>query len=90
MHYVYVLKSRVDGQNYVGYTSDLKRRINEHNQGMVASTERRCPLDLIYYEACRNMHDATKREKYLKTSYGRRYIRNRLAHDLDENEYSTG
>ncbi len=90
MHYVYVLKSKIDKQNYVGYTSALKRRKIEHDLGKVASTEKRRPLDLVYYEACRDKNDAIKREKYLKTTYGRRYLRNRLLHDLKEHDYSTG
>ncbi len=87
MQYVYVLQSAKDQQFYVGYTSDLRRRLKEHEDGKVASTSRRRPLRLIYYEACVNRQDATKREKYLKTTYGRRYLKNRLRNDLN---YSTG
>jgi putative endonuclease len=80
MHYVYVLKSRRDNKFYVGYTSDLRRRLNLHNNGKVLSTQSRKPFDLIYYEASTEKDDALKREKYLKTTYGHRYIRNRLMH----------
>ncbi|MFA6973853.1 MAG: GIY-YIG nuclease family protein [Parcubacteria group bacterium] len=78
MQYVYVLKSRKDGKNYVGYTKNLKLRFEQHNKGLAASTKDRRPLDLIYYEACLDKQDATKREKYLKTIYGKRYIKSRL------------
>ncbi|MCX6933033.1 MAG: GIY-YIG nuclease family protein [Verrucomicrobia bacterium] len=77
--YVYVLRSLADGNFYVGYTSDLKRRIAEHHAGRVPSTAKRLPIDLVYYEACRTQTDATKREKYLKTAWGKRYIKSRLA-----------
>ena len=77
-HYVYVLRSQKDGNNYVGYTNDLRRRITEHQTGAVPSTRNRQPLELIYYEACLSQADATKREKYLKSSWGKRYIKNRL------------
>jgi len=76
--YVYVLKSETDNQFYTGYTSDLRQRIDEHNLGKVQSTKNRRPLKLVYFEGCLNQHDATHREKYLKTTYGKRYIRERL------------
>jgi putative endonuclease len=78
-HYVYVLRSAADGNFYVGYTNDLKRRFTEHEQGKVPSTKSRLPLELAYYEACRLREDATKREKYLKTAWGKRYIKSRIA-----------
>jgi len=77
-YYVYVLRSQKDGNLYTGYTSDLERRIREHEGGEVDSTKMRRPLDLIYFEACLNRSDATRREKYLKTSWGKRYIKSRL------------
>jgi putative endonuclease len=78
MFYVYVLQSEKDGNFYVGYTKDLKARFFSHNAGKVESTKRRIPLSLIYYEASCNQSDALKREKYLKTAYGKRYIKSRL------------
>lgn len=78
-YYVYVLRSFADGNFYVGFTNDLKRRVAEHNDGKVHSTAARRPLQLVYYEACRNRADATKREKYLKNAWGKRYIKSRLA-----------
>ncbi len=81
MYYVYVLRSEKDSNLYTGFTSDLKRRFQEHNSGEVASTKHRTPLQLIYYEASRNRSDALRREKYLKTSYGKRYLKHRLKSD---------
>jgi putative endonuclease len=80
--YVYVLKSEKDGHNYVGFTGDLRKRLKEHEKGKVKSTANRQPLKLIYFEACLNQQDATKREKYLKSSWGKRYIKGRLANYL--------
>jgi putative endonuclease len=65
----YVLRSKLDGKFYTGYTSDLEKRLNEHNSGKVYSTKRRVPFELVYYELCINKDDAIHREKYLKTSY---------------------
>jgi len=78
MHYVYVLRSIKDGKNYAGYTKNLKLRFEQHQKGGVSSTKDRRPLKLIYYEACINQQDATHREKYLKTYYGKKYIKSRL------------
>ena len=78
MVYVYVLKSRKDNGLYIGCTKDLRIRIKEHSIGRVKSTKNRLPIELIYYEACLNESDSFRREKYLKTTYGRRYLQNRL------------
>jgi putative endonuclease len=78
MYYVYLLLSEKDGHFYTGSTSDLKRRLNEHNSGKVKSTAFRKPLKLIYYEGCLNEDDARGREKYLKSGMGKKYLKNRL------------
>jgi putative endonuclease len=77
-HYVYVLRSQKDGKFYVGYTKDVQKRLEEHNSGKVASTKERRPMELIYWEGCVNQQDATRREKYLKTAWGKRYIKGRV------------
>lgn len=78
MYYTYVLKSKKDGNNYVGYTHDLAERFEQHKNGYVESTRDRRPLTLVYYEACNNKTDALRREKHLKTYYGRIYLAKRL------------
>ncbi|MCG8342285.1 MAG: GIY-YIG nuclease family protein [Chlorobiales bacterium] len=83
MYYVYVLKSRKDNRFYIGYTADLERRITEHSKGLSRATAHRRPLDLVYYEACRTSRDGIRREKYLKTTYGHRYLKNRIRNDDD-------
>ena len=75
MYYVYVLQSLADGKLYNGYTDDLKRRFEEHNTGKVESTKYRRPFKLIYYEAYVHQQDATSREKYFKTQWGRNYLK---------------
>src|ERR1700690_4619338 len=76
--YVYVLRSTKDGQFYVGLTRDLRARLLAHNKGQVVSTKRLVPLELIYWEGCLNESDAAQREKYLKSAWGKRYIKGRL------------
>ena len=82
MFYTYILQIKKDKQLYTGYTDDLKERLKLHNAGKVVSTKNRLPLRLVYYEACLNQQDATHREKYLKTSWGKRYIKARLKNYL--------
>ncbi len=78
MFYTYVLLSLKDNKFYVGYSKDVKLRFEQHKKGRVESTKNRRPLKIIYYEACISQKDALKREKYLKTYYGRMFIHNRL------------
>jgi putative endonuclease len=78
MFYTYVLKSRKDSKLYIGCTENLKIRFEEHNAGRSISTSKRGPFILLYYEASRNKKDALRREAYLKTTYGERYLKNRL------------
>ena len=66
MYYIYLLKSKKDNKLYIGLTTDLKKRIIEHNQGFTRSTKHRRPLVLIYYEAYSSLKDAEIREKRLK------------------------
>ena len=77
-YYVYVIQSAKDKNFYVGYTNNIKKRIEEHNSGHVESTKSRIPFKLIYWEGCMSQKDALKREKYLKTAWGKRYIKNRI------------
>jgi len=82
MYYVYVLRSLKDYNFYVGYTEDLKKRKMKHDKGLVVSTKHRRPLLLVYYEACLNQQDALHREKYLKSSWGKRYLKTRMKNYL--------
>lgn len=86
MQYVYVLLSLKDRGFYTGYSEDLKTRLQEHDLGKVQSTRNRRPLKLVYYEACLGQADALHREKYLKTTWGKRYLRNRLKTSLESLE----
>lgn len=87
--YVYVLESKKkEGGLYIGYTNDLKKRIKEHNQGLNTSTKPFRPWQLIYYEACLNKEDAKRREKYFKTSQGRRLLKRRLKEYFYSKKYT--
>jgi len=79
MYYVYILKG--PKQLYIGFTSDLKKRLKEHQTNQSKSTKNRGPWKLIYYEASISKKSSLKREKYLKTAWGRRYLKTRLQND---------
>ena len=66
MFFVYVLRSKKDKKLYIGFTNDLRRRIQEHNSGLNKSTKFRRPFELIYYEAYKSEKDAQHREEMLK------------------------
>lgn len=82
MYYLYVLKSRIDGMLYIGYTSDLKARFRKHQDGEVKSTKPRRPLELIFYEAFKHKFDAKRRERYFKTTKGKSTLRQMLRESL--------
>ena len=77
-YYTYVLRSEHDQKLYIGWSNNLKARIEKHKQGLVLATKNRLPLELIYYEACVNKQAAIQREKQLKTGFGRAYLKRRL------------
>lgn len=62
----------------MGFSINLKQRVVEHKNGLVASTKNRLPVKLVYYEACLDEKSAIEREKYFKTGFGRKFLKNRL------------
>ena len=78
MFYTYILKSKKNGTLYTGYTTDLRKRLREHNDGKSNYTKHRGPYELIYYEACKYEGDARSRETYLKSGKGKRFLKSRL------------
>ncbi|MBI2669684.1 MAG: GIY-YIG nuclease family protein [Candidatus Yanofskybacteria bacterium] len=84
MYYIYILQSLKDKKLYIGYTTDLRKRFNEHNEGKVVSTKPRRPFGLIFYEAYKSMTDAKRREKYFKTDKGKSTLRMMLSDTLTQ------
>ena len=82
MFYVYLLHSARDNGFYIGFSTDLKRRLSEHTRGASCATKSRGPWKLIYYEAYTERQDAEGREKFLKSGAGRRFLRAQLRHYL--------
>ena len=86
-HYVYVLLSHFDNNLYIGYTNNLEKRIRTHNAKRNFSTKGRTPFKLIYAEASTNIVDAKRRERYLKTTQGHRFLKLRLREFLKLKNY---
>ena len=77
-YYTYVLLSLKDNNLYIGWSNNLKARLHKHCSGLVAATKHRLPLKLVYYEACLDQQKAIQREKYFKSGFGRRFLKNRI------------
>jgi putative endonuclease len=85
MFYVYVLRSKADSGLYIGYSSDLRKRLVQHKRGASVATSHRGPWKRIYYEGYLEQADALGRERYLKSGAGRRFLRTQLRHYLKKN-----
>lgn len=86
LYWIYVLLSLKDEKRYIGFTNNIHKRLQEHWKGEVFSTQYRRPLVVIYVEGCTNESDARRREKYLKTTDGRRFLAKRLKSYYAETE----
>ena len=78
MWYVYILKSAIDKNLYIGSTNDISRRLTEHNLGKVDSTKNRTPLNMEAYFAVKEQSRAIELEKYFKTGSGRAFLNSRI------------
>ena len=86
MHHVYVLECSTSKEKYIGYTTDLKRRIEEHNNHKNKSTAHVSRWKLIYCETYTEKMDALGREKFLKSGSGWRFLGKQLRHHLEKNQ----
>ena len=87
MYYVYVLQSVNEERIYIGATNDLRKRYMMHNKGKTRSTKNHLPIILIYYEAFLHKEDAFERERYLKTGWGRNYLKKSLKNILKSKSF---
>ena len=75
MAYIYVLRSLKNSKRYVGSTDLLpKERLQKHNYGSNQFTKRNGPFELIYEESYDNKTEARKRENFLKSGVGRKFL----------------
>ncbi len=73
---VYVLRSLVNGDLYVGITKDIQNRLKEHNNGKSRYTKGLRPWKLVYTEVKQNYAEARIREKKLKSGFGKEFLKN--------------
>ena len=85
MYFVYLIQSELDNSLYIGYTTNLKQRLNKHNQKQVTSTKNKVPWRLLYFEGFKDRFDAKNREVYLKSGWGRRSLSKILVKTLSNN-----
>jgi putative endonuclease len=79
MFYAYILKSVKNNYFYKGHCQDLAKRIIQHNSGMTESIKPNIPFELLYYEEYETEQEAIAREKYFKSSAGRRFLKKKLS-----------
>ena len=83
IYYVYMLKSKsIKSITYVGYTNNLKKRVNLHNSGKGAKFTRGRKWLLIYKEKFNSKKEAISREYYIKNN---RSLRKKLKKNTHEN-----
>ena len=75
MFYVYVFRSLQDGGFYIGLTSNLQRRLAQHNTGQARATRSRRPFELLLNETLPSRQAARSRERYYKSGVGREFLR---------------
>lgn len=78
IYYVYILESLKDRKLYIGYSKNPTQRLREHNLGKTKSLYKRRPLILIYKEKFDNKLNTLRREKFLKSGQGRKYLKEML------------
>jgi putative endonuclease len=83
MYYVYILLLN-NSQLYTGSTQDIKQRIKDHKEGRVTSTKFRRPLRLIHFEGYFLKSDVLRRERFLKTTEGKRLLRQQIRDCLNK------
>ena len=74
-YFVYVLRSIDHHRNYVGFTTDVQIRVQQHNSGQTKSTKPYKPWRLLFYETFSTKKEALDREKFLKSGQGRDLVR---------------
>ena len=74
-YFIYVLKSKKDGKFYTGCSENPERRLKEHNAGKTISLFKRRPLIIVYQEMYSEEIQAKRRERFLKTGQGRKFLK---------------
>ena len=90
MFSTYIIKSQYDNSYYIGHSSDIKIRLEHHNQGLSRYTSKKTPWKLVYLETYQTKGEASKRELFLKKQRNRSFYErlilsdSNLIHELDK------
>lgn len=79
MFYAYVIQSINYDYFYKGHCENLKLRLKQHNDGMTKSNKHYAPFKIVYFEKFNTREEAIVREKYFKTSAGRKFLKKKMA-----------
>ena len=85
LFYVYIIENTLNNGWYIGFSTDVERRLEEHNAKIGSEHTRKTKGDwkIIYLEGYIDKRDALGREKYLKSGSGRKYIKKQLVHYIE-------
>ena len=79
MYYTYIIKSKSNpNQTYIGYSANLKQRLDYHNSGKCTHTSKFIPWELEFYAAFKDQNKAMDFEKYLKSHSGKAFSNKQL------------
>ncbi|OGW66499.1 MAG: hypothetical protein A3H49_03545 [Nitrospirae bacterium RIFCSPLOWO2_02_FULL_62_14] len=79
MHYVYILLNEAKTRTYTGVSDDIEKRLKEHNEGKVKSSRHYRPYRVIYTEEFQTLSEARQKERFYKSTTGRRRLKEILA-----------
>ena len=82
MYFIYVLRSKKKKYLYVGLTNNIARRFLQHQSGKEQTTAPYCPFELIHKESFSTRAGARKREKELKSGYGKEWLKSRYPYSV--------
>jgi putative endonuclease len=87
MFYIYIVENLITHGWYIGFSTDIERRLKEHNEhiGGQYTKKSRGKWKLIYLEGYADKKDALGREKFLKSGAGRKYIKKQLQNYIERN-----
>lgn len=80
MYFVYLLESVSNGSWYIGFTTNISKRLFAHNHHWNISTAHKGPWECIYYECYLDKNDALGRERFLKSGAGWRFLKKQIRH----------
>ncbi|UCB57596.1 MAG: GIY-YIG nuclease family protein [Candidatus Omnitrophota bacterium] len=80
MHYVYILINKLNTKTYTGSTSNISKRLADHNNGKVKSSRTHKPYEILHIETFNTLKEAKQRECFYKTTTGRRKIRDLITY----------